>query len=120
VSDRLEIRGLRVHAYHGVHERERVEGQPFVVDAVLTYDASTAARTDDLHDAVDYAALSDRLAAIVGGEPVALIETLAARLAAACLEDARVQSVSVTVHKPQAPLSVSFEDVAVTVTRSRE
>lgn len=109
-----------MHAYHGVHERERVEGQPFVVDVVLMYDASAAARTDDLHDTIDYAALSDRVAAVVGGEPVALIETLATRVTNACLEDERVQSVTVTVHKPQAPLSVSFEDVAVTVTRSRE
>ena len=120
MSDQLEIKGLRVHAYHGVHERERVEGQPFVIDAVLSYDASKAGRTDDLRDTIDYATLSERLVSIAGGEPVALIETLATRLAAACLEDARVRSVTVTVHKPQAPLSVSFEDVAVTVTRGRE
>ena len=119
MSDQLEIRGLRVHAHHGIHERERKEGQPFVIDAVLSYDASTAARSDQLADAVDYDALSRRLAEIATGEPVALIETLATRLAAACLEDDRVQSVSVTVHKPQAPLTVSFDDVAVTVVRGR-
>ena len=55
----------------------------------------------------------------VGGEPVNLIETLAERIAAVALGDVRVQNVTVTVHKPHAPIPLSFADVAVTVHRSR-
>jgi dihydroneopterin aldolase len=59
------------------------------------------------------------LVAILTGEPVNLIETLAERLAAACLADHRVGAATVTVHKPQAPIPHDFTDVAVTVTRRR-
>ena len=82
-------------------------GQEFVVDAVLWLDTAPAAATDDLELTADYGAMADRLAAIVAGEPVALIETLADRLAAACLADAAVREVEITVHKPHAPVSRS-------------
>jgi len=89
----------------------------FVVDVELTVDTRAAARTDDLADTVDYGSLADRLVAVVEGEPVQLIETLAARLAQVCLDDERVISTRVTVHKPAAPIPHAFGDVAVTVVR---
>ena len=55
----------------------------------------------------------------MAGEPVALIETLACRLAAACLADPAVQEAEVTVHKPQAPLQQEVADVSVTIRRGR-
>jgi len=112
----LALRGLRVRGHHGVLPEERRDGQTFVVDAVLTV---TAPDSDDIADTVDYAALAHRLAAVVSGEPVDLIETLAQRLADVCLTDARVLRAEVTVHKPQAPVGLPFEDVAVTVVRER-
>jgi 7,8-dihydroneopterin aldolase/epimerase/oxygenase len=90
------------------------------VDAVLWLDTRPAAATDDLSLTVDYATVAGRLAAVVSGEPVALIETLADRLAAACLAaDEAVREVEITVHKPQAPLIQSFGDVTVTIRRGR-
>jgi 7,8-dihydroneopterin aldolase/epimerase/oxygenase len=59
------------------------------------------------------------LARVVEGEPVNLIETLAERLAVVCLADPRVRAATVTVHKPQAPIPLAFEDVSVTIRRSR-
>jgi dihydroneopterin aldolase / 2-amino-4-hydroxy-6-hydroxymethyldihydropteridine diphosphokinase len=115
--DRISIVGLRVRGRHGVFEHERTGGQDFVVDAVLWLDASAAAAADDLGLTADYGAIADRLAAIVGGEPVALIETLAERLATACLADPVVREAEVTVHKPQAPVSQNVADIAVTVRR---
>jgi 7,8-dihydroneopterin aldolase/epimerase/oxygenase len=53
----------------------------------------------------------------VGGEPVDLLETLATRLADVCLEEPPVRAAAVTVHKPQAPIDVPFDDVSVTVVR---
>jgi dihydroneopterin aldolase / 2-amino-4-hydroxy-6-hydroxymethyldihydropteridine diphosphokinase len=116
--DRISIVGLRVRGSHGVFDHERVTGQDFVVDAVLWLDTSAAAAADDLGLTADYGAIADRLAAIVGGEPVALIETLADRLAKACLADPAVREAEVTVHKPQAPVSHNVTDIAVTIRRT--
>jgi 7,8-dihydroneopterin aldolase/epimerase/oxygenase len=119
-GDRLAITGLRVRGRHGVFEEERTSGQDFVVDAVLWVDTAAAAAADDLSLTADYGAIAGRLAAIVGGEPVALIETLAGRLAQECLTDEAVREVEITVHKPQAPVGVPVADIAVTVRRGRQ
>lgn len=109
------VRGLRVRGRHGVLAAERRDGQDFIVDAVLQVDTVSAAASDRLADTVDYAALADRLAAVVSGQPVDLLETLAERLAAVCLLDRRVEVADITVHKPRAPLRVSAAEVAVRV-----
>ena len=115
--DLISLTGLSVYGRHGVLPAERRDGQDFVVDVQLTVDTRGAAASDDLADTVDYAALADRLAAVVAGEPVNLIETLASRLADVCLTDDRVISARVTVRKPGAPIPHAFSDVAVTVVR---
>lgn len=117
--DRISLRGLRIFAYHGVRLEERRDGQEFIIDAVVGLDTSLAAAGDELGLTVDYAALADRLAALASGPPVRLIETLAQRLAAACLSDPLVQEVDITVHKPHAPLSHPFDDVSVAIRRVR-
>lgn len=120
MADRISLTGLRVRGFHGVFEHERRDGQEFVVDAVLELDTTGAAKSDDLADTIDYGALAQALAAVVAGEPVNLLETLAERLAAACLADPRVGAAEVTVHKPQAPIPLTFTDVSVTVRRSAD
>jgi dihydroneopterin aldolase len=119
VSDRISLTGLRVRGHHGVFDFERRDGQDFVVDVDLELDLAAAAASDDVTDTVHYGELAGRLAEVIGGEPVNLIETLAERLAAVCLADARVAATTVTVHKPQAPIPLQFADVAVTVRRAR-
>jgi 7,8-dihydroneopterin aldolase/epimerase/oxygenase len=117
--DGISLRGLRVFGYHGVRDEERRGGQEFIIDAVVGLDTSLAAAGDELGLTVDYAALADRLVALASGPPVRLIETLAQRLAAACLSDPLVQEVEITVHKPHAPLSHPFDDVSVAIRRVR-
>lgn len=119
MSDRISLRGLTVYGYHGVYEAERTRGQDFVVDVDLDVDLARAAATDDVGETVHYGELAERLAKVVAGDPVQLIETLAERLAAECLTDPRVSAARVTVHKPNAPIPVPFADVSVTVVRSR-
>jgi dihydroneopterin aldolase len=68
---------------------------------------------------VHYGEVAEEVAAVVAGRPVDLIETLAQRIADACLGHAVVQEVEVTVHKPEAPITVPFDDVTVTITRRR-
>ena len=120
MPDLIRLTGLTVFGHHGVFDFERREGQNFVIDVELELDLAPAAASDDVLDTVHYGELATALAAIVGGEPVDLIETLAQRLADSCLADARVQAATVTVHKPSAPIPLSFGDVAVTIRRARE
>jgi 7,8-dihydroneopterin aldolase/epimerase/oxygenase len=119
VSDRIELRGLRVRGHHGVFEHERRDGQEFVVDVTVWMDLAPAAASDDLADTLHYGELAERTAAIVAGEPSNLIETVAARVAEMVMTDPRALAVEVAVHKPQAPIPLEFADVAVVVRRSR-
>ena len=118
MADRIDLTGLRVRGHHGVLPEERREGQDFVVDVVLHLHLRAAGASDDLAQTVDYGELAQGLAAVVAGEPVQLLETLAQRLAEVCLSYARVERAEVTVHKPQAPIPLEFSDVSVTVVRS--
>src|SRR3954470_2431543 len=119
MSDRIVFRGLRVRGYHGVLPEERRDGQLFGIDVVLETDVSAAADTDDLALTVDYGTVARQVERIVAGDPVDLLETLATRIAAACLAHHGVVAVEVTVHKPSAPIGVPFDDIAVTVRRTR-
>lgn len=118
-ADRIALRGLRVRGRHGVYAHERRDGQEFVIDAVLGVDTRSAAAADELSATVDYGALAAALAAVVSGEPVRLIETLAQLLAQVCLAVPAVTEVEITVHKPQAPVPFAFDDVTVTIVRRR-
>lgn len=118
-ADRITLTGLRVRGRHGVFDFERADGQDFVMDVTLELDTAAAAASDELSDTVHYGELAEALAAVIAGEPVNLLETLAARLAEVCLADCRVAAATVTVHKPQAPIPLTFTDVAVTIRRAR-
>ena len=117
--DRVALRGLSGFGRHGVFDFEREQGQRFVADVVCTLDLGRAAATDDLRHTVDYGALAADVVADIEGEPLNLIEALADRIATTCLLRPAVQSVEVTVHKPEAPTPVPVTDVAVTLTRSK-
>lgn len=118
--DTIALRGLTVTGYHGVFDHERRDGQPFVIDLELKVDTARAADTDDVADTVHYGEVAQRVAAIVSGDPVNLIETLAHRIADDILSFAAlVTVVRVTVHKPEAPIPLTFADVSVTVTKER-
>ncbi|HEY3479834.1 MAG TPA: dihydroneopterin aldolase [Streptomyces sp.] len=117
--DRVTLRGLKARGHHGVFAHERRDGQIFVVDLVLGLDTAPAAAGDDLSRTVHYGVVAEEVTAVVSGEPVDLIETLAQRIADTCLGHEMVQEVEVTVHKPDAPITVPFDDVTVTITRRR-
>src|SRR6201991_39327 len=119
MSDRIELRGLRVRGNHGVFDHELPDGQDFAVDVTVWMDLAAAAASDDLADTLDYGALAQRVAGIVGGEPRNLIEAVAGRVADDVMSDERVQAVEVVLHKPQAPIPLEFADVAVVARRSR-
>jgi dihydroneopterin aldolase len=119
VNDRIVLSGLQARGHHGLYAEEREAGQTFLVDLVLHVDTHRAAESDDVADTVHYGELAAEVVAVVEGEPVNLIETLAARIAAVCLSRSAIVSIEVTVHKPEAPVGVPFDDVAVTISRDR-
>ena len=117
--DRIEIRGLRARGRHGVFEEERRYGQTFVVDLTLERDLSAPAGSDELGDTVDYGTLAQRVAEAVETTRFDLIEALAGHLADLALEDPSVDAVEVRVAKPEAPVTVSVDEVAVVLRRTR-
>lgn len=116
--DRIEIKGLRAFGRHGVLERERREGQTFVVDVALDVDLSVAAASDALADTVDYSLLAERLVEAVSETRFDLIEALASHLAGIAVQDGRVRAAEVRVAKPAAPVAVDLDEVAVVVRRT--
>lgn len=120
MTDRITLTGIRATGYHGVYEHERREGQVFIADVVLELSLADAARSDDVADTVHYGEFADQVAAVLAGDPADLLETVAQRIADRALAYARVDAVEVTIHKPQAPIAVPFDDVSVTIRRARE
>lgn len=116
--DRIDLRGITARGHHGLFDHERRDGQTFVADVSLGLDLEPAARQHDLGRSVDYGALAQKVHDAIVHDPVDLIETLTFRIVDLCLAEAGVRWVSVTVHKPEAPIAVTFEDVAVTIERS--
>ena len=120
MSDRITLKGVSARGFHGVLAAEKRDGQTFVVDVEMDVDLGPAGTSDDLTDTVNSAEVASDVVALVEGESLDLIEALADRIAAKVLTRPLVESVVVTVHKPQAPVGHPFTDVAVTVERVRE
>ncbi|MEY4900078.1 MAG: Dihydroneopterin aldolase [Actinomycetota bacterium] len=114
--DKITITGITGFGFHGVLEHERRDGQTFSVDLEVITNFDSAVTSDDVRDTVNYAELADIVHAAIVGEPVNLIEKLANQIATDCLDISGVTTVTVTVHKPQAPIPVPFTNVSVSRT----
>lgn len=119
MNDRLDLKGIEVYAKHGVLEHEQEKAQVFKVDVTAYTDLSTPGETDDLSDALDYSELAHQVREVVGSESYKLIETVAAKVSDVVMGYPQVVRSVVTIHKPAAPIDLVFEDVSVTVERSR-
>ena len=100
-------------ANHGVYDFERARDQRFSADIVMWVE--TAGATDDIAATVSYADIADEAMAVLTGNAVDLIETLAETIAARVMSHEGVVGTEVTVHKPDAPIDHPFADVSVTV-----
>lgn len=121
MSDHVTVRvsGLECFGYHGVFPEERRDGQLFVADLEWTLIDTESTRTDHLADTVDYEGVTEAVAAILEGPPVALIEHLAHLIAERVMAEPLVTEVSVTVRKPQVRLARTVAETSVTLRRSR-
>ena len=121
MTQKIEIRGLRIFGHHGVMEHERQNGQYFIVDAKIWIDSERAAATDDISNTVSYAEIAQLISKNVGQNPVNLLETLSQRLADEVLFAASpwAKQVKITVSKPDAPIDLFFDTVAVTASAKK-
>ena len=118
MSDQIRVTGIKAFGYHGVLPHEATEGQDFIVDLLITLDLRAVSLSDDLNESINYADLAQIAHDNIVGERVQLIERLAGRIAEEISSAySQITSVSVTVHKPHAPVTVDFENISVTITR---
>jgi 7,8-dihydroneopterin aldolase/epimerase/oxygenase len=121
MSDAIFIKGLLIHARHGVMEHESEVGQRFVIDLELDTDLSESSRSDRLTDTVSYSNVVATATSAFKDSNYYLLERSAGAVADAILAAfPRIRAVKVTVHKPHAPIAAIFEDVAVVLTRTRQ
>ena len=120
MTDSIFIKGLSLHAYHGVMAYEAKVGQSFTIDLELTIDLSAAARSDKVMDTVSYDKVVQCASDVFCAQRYRLIEAAAGNVADAVLAAfPRVSAIKVTIHKPHAPIAAIFSDVGVTLMRKR-
>ena len=118
-SDKIILRGIRFHGYHGVAETEHQLGQKYEVDVELACNLSAAGRTDDLVHTVDYAQVVDLIISTGTGQSFQLIEALAETSASRILDRFPVDEVQIIVKKLSPPIEQTLPYVAVEIRRSR-
>jgi len=120
MSDRIFIKGLALHAYHGVMPHEGKVGQTFSLDLELNIDLSVAARSDRVANTVSYDKAVTCASDAFCAQRFRLIEAAAGAVADALLSTFQlVRAATVTIHKPHAPIAATFDDVGITLTRAR-
>lgn len=117
--DSIHLKGISAQGIHGAYQSEKHRPQTFIADLTLWFDSRAAASTDDLQQTIDYGIVAQKIVAAIEGESLSLVEALASRIAMSVLEDGRIAAVQVLLHKPQAPLQVPYQDVAVRILRTR-
>lgn len=115
----IQIKGISAFGFHGVFDHEKINGQEFIVDVELSYNASQALKTDNVNDAVDYGAVVILVKKIIENTRRDLIEVLADDVANKVLEINLVDRVKITLHKPFAPVEVKVSDIAVIVEKKK-
>lgn len=118
--DKIIIKGLKIYAFHGVNKEEKVQGQNFIVDAVLYVDLSKAGNTDKVSDTVSYAKVTKTIIKTVNEKSYDLLEKVATRIIQQIFDEfLSVKKVDVTVKKPEAPINADFDYMAVNICKDR-
>ena len=118
--DQLRIKDLEVYAYHGVFAAEKELGQRFVLDLILEYDMTRAAKSGELTASVHYGELAQELVKWCQESKEDLIETLAYKLIDRIfLAYPLVQKISLEVKKPWAPVPLPLDTCSVRLQREK-
>lgn len=119
-SDEIFIEGMELFGYVGVLEKEKLEGQVFVVDVRMSVDLSRAGKSDMLRHTVNYAEVYKLAELLMTRANCDLIETYAEGLADAILKSfSLARDVTIRVRKPNAPIEGRFRSVGITLHRAR-
>ena len=119
-KDVILLNGMEFMGRHGCSEEERKYLQPFIVDVELYLDLSKSGKSDKLTDTVDYVQVFNEVKRIVTGTPRNLIETVAEDISRSLLKQfINIETLKITIHKPAAPISETFNGAAISITRSR-
>lgn len=118
--DSIIIKGLRVHANHGVFAEEKEKGQLFILDMTLGIDLSAAAQSDDLYDTVNYDEICRAARDAMREHTCDLIECAAAIVMEEIFNEfPPIMSIDLTLKKPEAPLCCEVDYAAVRFYRER-
>ncbi len=117
--DKIQVKGLKVFAHHGVYPEESAQGQDFFVNVCLYTDTRPAGKADDLEQSVDYGELSMFIDRYMKEHTYKLLESVTENLAREILlRYPKAVSVKISVSKPHAPIPLPFEEVSVSIERS--
>jgi dihydroneopterin aldolase len=115
--DRVFIRELRADTVIGVYDWERDIRQTVVLDLEMEMasDNLRAAGSDQIDDALDYAAISTRVLSFIENSEFQLIETMAEEIAALIMREFHVPWLRLRLSKPGAVAQA--KDVGVLIER---
>ncbi len=116
-SVQVELRGLSIYTHHGVSEAEREIGQRLELDVSFDVPHCDALLTDRLEDTVDYGEVADIVALAATERSYKTLERLGHVITERLAERYGCESVVVRAAKPEPPLPLAIEEVAVEVTR---
>jgi 7,8-dihydroneopterin aldolase/epimerase/oxygenase len=112
----VELHGLHVFGYHGVHEEEQRLGQLFLFDVEL--EVGERGADDRLAAAIDYSQVAAAIRELSSARRFDLIEALATATAELVFERFAPERVRVRVRKPQVkPAGLTVEFAAATAER---
>jgi dihydroneopterin aldolase len=115
----IEITGLSIYTHHGVEAAEREVGQRLLFDIAFEVPECDATLTDRVEDTVDYADVCQHVAYIAGERSYKTLERLCHEVANRLLDRYSAEVVSVRAVKPEPPIPLPVEEVAVEVQRER-
>lgn len=118
--DKIIVKSLKLFCYHGVNPEEKEDGQNFIFDIEAGVDLTTPCMTDNVDDTVSYAKIIKTVRRVAQSEKNDLLERVAQRIADELFSEfCKINSLVITVKKPEAPIKADFDYVAVTIERSR-
>jgi 7,8-dihydroneopterin aldolase/epimerase/oxygenase len=115
----VELRGLSIYTHHGVTEAERELGQRLEIDVTFDVPDCDAVLTDRVEDTIDYDEVADIVALAATERSYRTLERLNHVIAERLMDRYGCDSVRVRSAKPEPPLPLAIEEVAVKVVRSR-
>ena len=119
--DKIIVKNLKLFCYYGVNPEEKIDGQNFVFDIEATVDLSIPCVTDNVDDTVSYAKIIKTVRRVAQSEKNDLLEHVAQRVADELFSEFdKINSLVITLKKPEAPIKADFDYVAVTIERTRE